>query len=63
VALLIISIPLMLLAVGLAVIPLIVVSHRDHQRHRADAHTTTNADNAAEFTAPGVDQAEVPVAA
>lgn len=33
----IISIPLMILAVALAVIPLIVVSHREHLRHVAEA--------------------------
>jgi hypothetical protein len=33
----IISIPLMIFAVALAVIPLIVVSHREHLRHAAEA--------------------------
>lgn len=32
-----ISIPLMILAVALAVVPLIVVSHREHLRHAAEA--------------------------
>jgi hypothetical protein len=36
-SLFIISIPLMILAAALAVIPLIVVSHREHLRHVAEA--------------------------
>jgi hypothetical protein len=34
--LLIISIPFMVLATAVAVIPLIVLSHREHQRHAAE---------------------------
>jgi hypothetical protein len=35
-SLLILTIPLMVLAVAAAVIPLIVISHREHQRHKAE---------------------------
>ena len=35
-SLFILTIPLMVLAVAAAVIPLIVVSHREHQRHKAE---------------------------
>jgi hypothetical protein len=34
-ALFILSVPLMALAVAAAVIPLLVISHREHQRHQA----------------------------
>src|ERR1700722_20114675 len=55
----IISIPLMVLGACVAVIPLIVISHREHQRNTT---ATTAPDSAAELGASTVGQAEVPVA-
>jgi flagellar basal body-associated protein FliL len=66
-SLLIISIPLMILAVGLAVIPLVVVSKREHRAHQAQAAAAAQASAAAEHHgAPNhriSEPAEVPVAA
>jgi flagellar basal body-associated protein FliL len=64
-SLLIISIPLMILAVALAVIPLVVVSKREHRAHQAQA--AAQAPAAAEHHGAPNDRiqepAEVPVAA
>jgi hypothetical protein len=50
--LLIISIPLMLVAVALAVIPLLVMSHREHRLHAAEAAPVAPADHAAAVEHP-----------
>ena len=55
-----ISIPLMVLAVALAVVPLIVVSHADHRRRQAEA---THRRNPVPIVAAAVDDESVPMAA
>jgi hypothetical protein len=59
-ALLMISIPLMVLAVALAVLPLVLMSHADHRRTletNSRCHRTQNE------SATGVDTVGVPLAA
>ena len=55
-----ISIPLMVLAVALAVVPLIVVSHADHRRRQAEA---THRRNPVPIVGAAVDDESVPMAA
>ena len=55
-----ISLPLMVLAVALAVVPLIVVSHADHRRRQAEA---THRRNPVPIVAAAVDDESVPMAA
>lgn len=73
--LVIISIPLMVLAVGVAAIPLLVMSHRDHRDHRQRLESGEQRDHALALIearglaadpttiSPSSENSELPVAA
>ena len=60
-ALLMISIPLMVLAVALAVLPLVLMSHADHRRRTAETISRSHGTPSESVTA--VDSQCVPLAA
>jgi hypothetical protein len=58
-SLLILTVPLMVLAVAAAVIPLIVISHREHQRHKAELSASASRNASPGATMPSaVSEAE-----
>jgi hypothetical protein len=61
--LLIISIPLMILAVALAVIPLVVVSQREHRERRAHVAAPAAARRPQAMAELGREDSELPAAA
>jgi hypothetical protein len=61
-ALLMISIPIMVLAVAIAVLPLVLMSHADHRRRTAETISGSHGTSSESVTA-AVDTERVPVAA